>query len=124
MRPARLGYVPLALAGRTVDLRFSWEALDTLGSSIAAAEIAKVATGAPGDSTSLARLIAVASAGEVSEAEAQSELVDVVAARAAVLEAWVMATIGPNREEREPASPRMSRPTWWRRAFQPRSRAA
>lgn len=101
MSDQRLGIVPLVLAdGRTVDLRFTWRALDTIGAAGVVDMINKATSGDPGDMSALAILVSTASGGAVTA----DELMDGGApkfedAMWAVAKAYKLATRRPADEE-------------------------
>lgn len=124
MTSERMGVVILELPGRTIPLRFTWQAIDVLGRTGVSDIFARAKSGEPGDVGALADLIVVASAGAVTRDELMAEPPSISAGLAAVLEAWLLAMHGPARqlaEGQEPGDLPTSRPTWWKRAFGRRS---
>lgn len=101
MSDERRGVVELPLGDRTIPLRFTWRAIDQLGRVGVIETLDVAASGKPGDMEALARLIVVASDGQVRE----QELLDgfgLPAAEAylAVLKAWALASRRPSGVER------------------------
>ena len=124
MMADRLGIVALELPGRSIPLRFTWEAIDALGRNGVSEVFGRAQSGEPGDMGALADLIVVASAGAVTRDELMANPPSISAGLAAVLEAWLLAMHGPARqpaEGQEPGDLVTGPMIWWKRAFERRS---
>lgn len=123
MSDDRRGVVPLDLAdGRTILLRFTWRAIDTIGRVGVTEMIEKVGAGEAGDMSALAKLIEAASNGAVNADDMMDDhLVSFTHGYVAVIKAWAAAARRPEGAERAENPPRRLL-TWlktrWRRPFQ------
>lgn len=102
MSDERRGIVPLAYAGRTVPIRFTWAAIDSLGRSGVAELLAKAGSGEPGDMAALARLLEAGSAGELKAADLMADgSLPFTDGYVAVIKAWTAAARRPSGVERD-----------------------
>lgn len=102
MSDERMGIVRLPVGDRTVPLRFTWRAIDAVGRTGVADLLDQAGKGDPGDMTALARLLEVASAGELSaEAMMDGDAPPFGAAYLALLQAWSHAVRQPQGEAGE-----------------------
>jgi hypothetical protein len=119
----RLGIVPLSMPdGRTVPLRFTWRAIDTLGAARVGELLEAAGSGRPGDMTALAALVEAASGGKVSVDDLMNGQAPAFGpCYLAVLTAWAGATRVPQGEDgdKADANPLQRLLTWssglWRR---------
>lgn len=102
MSDERRGIVLLSYDGRTVPIRFTWSAIDSLGRSGVAELIEKAGSGEPGDMAALAKLLEAASAGEL---KANALMTDAALSftdgYVAVIKAWTAAARRPSGVERD-----------------------
>jgi hypothetical protein len=122
MSDERRGIVQLSYDGRTIPIRFTWAAIDSLGRSGVTELLEKAGSGEQGDMAALASLLEAASAGEL---KAPILLADdslpFTEAYVCVIKAWSAAARRPQGVERG-ANPlnrlRMWLKALWRRLSQ------
>lgn len=114
MSDERRGIVHLSYGGRTIPIRFTWSAIDSLGRAGVAELIEKAGSGQPGDMQALASLLEAASAGELRAGTLlSSDDLPFTEGYVAVIKAWTAAARRPAGVERD-ANP-LSRPwTSWK----------
>lgn len=99
MNDERLGIVRLPFAGRSIPLRFTWRAIDAVGRAGVGELLDKAGQGEAGDMAALARLLEVASDGELNAEEMMNGDAPAFAtAYLAVLQAWTAAVRQPEGE--------------------------
>lgn len=112
--------MPLDYQGRTIPLRFTWRAIDSLGRNGVVELFAKAESGEPGDMAALAKLLEAASGGEVTADQVMADSPPFNAAFVAALEAWALAArlpLGAEREENPLSRLWTSWKRLWRRLF-------
>lgn len=101
MSDERRGIVQLPYGGRTVPIRFTWAAIDSLGRAGVGELIEKAGSGRPGDMAALATLIEAASAGQLKAATLLADdALPFTDGYVAVLKAWTAAARRPNGADR------------------------
>lgn len=95
MNDERMGIVRLDYEGRTVPLRFTWRAIDTLGRVGIGELLDKAGSGQPGDMMATAQLLEAASGGEISVDEAMNSAMPFAPVYVALLKAWSLAARQP-----------------------------
>jgi len=121
MSDERRGIVHLPYGGRTVPIRFTWTAIDSLGRVGVAELLEKAGSGQPGDMAALAALLEAASAGEIKAAALMpDDALPFTEGYVAVIKAWTAAARRPSGVERD-ANPLnrlwTSLKTLWRRLW-------
>jgi len=102
MSTERRGIVQLPYGGRTVPIRFTWAAIDSLGRAGVAELIEKAGSGQPGDMAALAALLEAASAGEIkAPALLADDALPFTEGYVAVIKAWTAAARRPSGVERD-----------------------
>lgn len=92
----------LAYAGRTIPIRFTWAAIDSLGRSGVAERIEKAGSGETGDMAALASLLEAASAGELKASDLLADdALPFTEAYVCVIKAWSAAARRPVGVERD-----------------------
>ena len=122
MSDQRRGIVELPVGDKTVPLRFTWRAIDSLGRTGVIELLNQASSGKPGDMQALAKLIVAASNGALLEADLMDGFsVPSAEAYLAVLKAWTLASRQPTGVERA-VNPLIrlwtSLKMHWRRLFQ------
>lgn len=102
MSDERRGIVHLSYDGRTVPIRFTWAAIDSLGRVGVAELLEKAGSGQPGDMQALATLLEAASAGQIKAgALLSSDNLPFTEGYVAVIKAWTAAARRPSGVERD-----------------------
>lgn len=95
MHEARLGIVQLPYGERTVPLRFTWRRVDEIGRKALVQLFADAHEGEPGSDATVARLLEIASGGELKAAELIDNPPGLAVATQALADAWGLYQWGP-----------------------------